>query len=198
MYGTDRRKVAVVVLIAASILLVLWLVLNEGAQNDQVVQPFPNVNPAPVVPELPNIIADLNVTKTCCENNATAAKQFASGQRSKTKELDKGRKLYQKVETETNALIVFLQAALVRRFNDADPATVEDAFERVYKSEAAFQEWADKFTNPQGGMCGAAAPGDLLKAVTDWLADVRDQNEKAIDRLRSDLEACRMTPWSEL
>lgn len=147
---------------------------------------------------MPDIIADLTGTKTCCENNATAAKQLAAQQRGRNQELDKGRKLYQAVETETGTLIVFLRAALARRFNGDDPAKVQAAFERGYTSEGEFLDWAVKFTKPPAGACGAAAPADFLKAITDWIEQVRKQNDEAVNQLRSDLDACRMTPWRKL
>jgi len=164
-------------------------------RSNQVVRPFPG-KPAPVVPQLPDLAAELSKIKSLCESRALAAKGSLRRLEAR-KQLPIGEKLYGEVKAESDATITFLITGMAVRFKDTDDENVRARMRALGKKSTAFLDWADGLTNKKG--YGAEDPiSAILALLGDWLKGVREENEKAIKQISASLEGCRFRNWTEL
>jgi hypothetical protein len=173
---------------------VVWS-MYERQQNNQVVRPFPNDPPAPVVPALPDLIAELSATKSLCEGRAAAAKSIL-GQRQARAELVAGRRLYDDARAALIGCIDHLRAGLSRRFVEEDASNAAARFLAAQEKVDRFVAWENTVEAPT---IGAAEPlAALLESLNSWMNNVSKQNEQAIEQLRADLDRCRLKEWDDI
>src|SRR5438093_1402798 len=74
--------------------LIIALAVCQSQKQNQIVRPLPNGRPAPVVPQLPDLAANLSQAKSLCESRARSAQTAARNRRSLRREMGRGSKLY--------------------------------------------------------------------------------------------------------
>jgi hypothetical protein len=173
----------------------VWLWQSQA--DNQIVRPFPGGQPAPVVPQLPNLAADLSSSKSICESRATQVKSMSGG-RGLSRELAQGQRLYGNAKAELDGCIDFLCTGLDRRFTPDDPANLAERMKKASQQVTAFVGWADAVIDRRvmGATAEPLSEGlDLLKA---FMEGVGKENAEAIARIKADLEKCRLREWREL
>jgi hypothetical protein len=180
-----------VALVVGAVAFLIWM----GPKIFQVVQPFPG-KPAPVVPKLPDLAAELSKIKSLCESRALEAKGSLRGPRAK-KQLETGQKLYGEAKAESDAAIRFLVTGLAARFNEDDEAKIAARMQTLGKKVSAFLNWADSLENRKG--MGAEDPlSAVISLLGDWIKAVGQENEEAIKKITASLEECRLLSWDKL
>jgi hypothetical protein len=175
-------------------LIIVWVMMDESKQNNQIVGP--RSEPAPVVPQLPDFIADLSSAKSLCEGKARAAKDTARRRQIPDEAMARGRGLYIEAKSSFDGCITYLQTGLTRRFNRDDRTLAEKRLRNAFSKMGAFLEWTNQIQRP---WVGASDPlTAALEALSGWMGDVAKANDKAIDQLRADLEKCRLADWGDL
>ncbi len=94
----------------AIVALLILAVISESQKNNQVVRPFPNAAPPPVVPDLPDLIAELKQSKTIGEGRAQAAITLLT-QRQDQANLFQAQRLYDDAQGEFNGPSITLGPA---------------------------------------------------------------------------------------
>lgn len=125
-------------------------------------------------------------------------RQARSDTRVTAAERETGRELYLAVRTETDGLITWLQTGLARRFNArGDVEEYESRLRRTDTAVKAFVAWANTALPRVFGAAGGGT--DALSDIGEKLIDAaRETDEKMIERLRLDLEKCRLQDWDKL
>jgi hypothetical protein len=173
-----------------------WIVY-QTQQDSQIVRPFPNAPPAPVVPQLPDLAAKLRRAKSLCEGLARQAKGKAAERRIRQGQFELGRRLYTEAKSESDGSIEYLCAGLTRRFNQDDPQRVAERMAEMNRKMAAFVRWADRQL-PRKGDISADLPDLAKELLLAWLNGVRTANDEAIAQLQAELRACQMQGWEDL
>jgi hypothetical protein len=182
-------------IIGLAVLAVVGLNIgNTEQQNAQIVRPDPNGPPAPVVPQLPQLIAYLKMAKAQCENHATEA------MRMRRVRLADGQRLYNATRADFDGAIAYMQAAMVRRFDKSDPAQINQWLRAASAAMQDFLAWPNQRAEANPPVAGAG-PDPLAIAADmalDWYKMVEAENAQAIAWLRQDLESCRLRDWNQL
>lgn len=139
--------------------------------------------------------AYLTQVKTVSESLGRQARTDA---RVTAAERDRGRGLYLAVRAEADGLITWLQTGLPRRFNArGDVEEYEARLRRTDAAVKAFMAWAN--TALPRVYAAAGTGTDALGDIGEKLIDAaRETDEKMIERLRSDVERCRLKDWDAL
>lgn len=150
----------------------------------------------PVFNKISSTTAYLAQVKAYAEGLATQAN---TDTRIPPAQRDEGRQLYLAVKTESDGLLAWLQTGLARRFHsDQDATEFEKRMKQLGEKLAKFEEWASRAIPPVIGAGSGKGADGLANAATTLLKDIRETDEKMIDRLRADLEKCHLRDWSEL
>src|SRR4051794_12470536 len=88
MADQTNNKLLWVALALCLLVPVVFVIVVQVRKHNQVVSPIPGGPPAPVVPQLPDLAAELREAKSLCEADGRAAK----GQR--TADIATGQRLY--------------------------------------------------------------------------------------------------------
>lgn len=129
------------------------------AMNNQVVRPLPGGAPAPVVPALPDMMAELRSMKTLCEGRAAASIDLVREQGGGEAVLSRGRSLYVDAQSALAGSITYLQAGLSRRFNEDDAAAIAERLADGRARTDAFVTWADALQRTTSyGATGPSTP----------------------------------------
>ena len=177
-----------------AILLFGFVLLREPQKNNQIVRPVPDGPAAPVVPQLPDVIAELSRSKSLGEDRAQAAIAILT-QRQDEARLFQGRQLYDDARAEFNGAIDYLRSGLSRRFEDGDSQQVAIRMLNGKQKIETFVSWVRDLNGP---VIGAGPLDTFAEALDKWLNHVREQNAQAIEQLRADLDRCRLREWSQL
>jgi hypothetical protein len=170
--------------------------LKSEQQNNQIVPPIPDAPPAPVVSDLPDMIAVLRSAKSRCEGRARAVIELVGDRRISGADMIVGRNLYVDTASEFDGCIDYLRAGLVRRFNEKDPEEIVAWLKSAKGKMGRFINWSE---NLERHVTGDFDPwAKLFDGFQDWLKEIRSRNEAAIEQLRNDLAACRFRQWHEL
>lgn len=177
---------------------VLAMNVQDRQQNNQFVQPLPNVGPQPpLVQELPGLVAHLRGTKVACEDAVIAAKRHLGNQVRQRTLLARGEGLYVDVRKTQAACIAYLSSAATRRFAESDRAEIGDRL-RVHRSATeAFRNWAEQ-TAGNVRSFGAGPVDSLADAVSDWLVGSDKANSEALRQFREELGKCELRSWDDL
>ena len=171
------------------------IALASGSQtNNQVVRPFPNAAPAPVVPDIPDLIAELSRARTIGEGRARAAIELLSARRDRAR-LFQARRLYEDAQAEFNGAIDHLRSGLGRRFIDADVPRIAA---RVLEGKRKVDRFAGWVNDLSGPVIGAGPLDSMTEILQGWFDRVGRENAQAIEQLRADLDRCRLGEWDQL
>jgi hypothetical protein len=193
---TDQDKRLWVAALALFVLLGLFR-YRRPQGNNQVVRPSPEGAAAPVAPQPPDIVAELRSAKSYYEGLARSAQAVARERKLPAGKLAVGRDLYTQLQAELDGCVTSLQAALPRRFERDDAGGISQRLAAAGKKGQQFRAWCERLKPPAGD------------AGTDWLAAaataldrlverIKDQDDRAVEQLRADLEACRLRDWADL
>jgi hypothetical protein len=194
---TDNRNSLVTLLIFAALFGAGGWMIYQSQQANQVVRPLPDAAPAPVIPQLPDLAAELRKAKSLCEGLARQAKGMAAAGRLAPERLERGRRLYTDAKADFDDCIEYLCDGLSRRFNQADPQRVAERMAVANAKMNAFVQWADQHIPPEGN-AGASLPDLAKELLLAWLNGVREANDRAVAQLQEALRACRMQDWGDL
>lgn len=189
----QRRIIAVLLLVAAGVICLTSIASSHD--NNQIVRTIPGAPPAPVVPELPRLMARLSQQKNRCEDRTSAAIDSIRRNSIGGATYERGRLLYDLAKESQNGMITYLQAGLVRRFNGDDPQQIAQMAVDSQQKVDATVDWANSLIERS---IGDGIPESIMAMVEAWLQDVNSRNDHAIELLREDLEKFRIRPWSEL
>lgn len=193
----DSRKLIASGALVLIFLLLVFAIFGEKQDNNQVVRPNPNGPAPPVIPMLPDLVADFQVAKVKCEAAATNGRDLlGNGRRRDAKKLAEGRKLYVDAKAEIDGCISFLQSGLVRRFNEHDPYVIQSRVQSASQKVNALLNWAAEFDTPRA--TGAPSLDNAADLLLQWLEGIDKLNNEAIQQLRADLERCRLRDWDDL
>lgn len=177
--------------------LFLWICLVtvfESQKNNQIIRPFPNATPAPVVTDLPDLIFELRQAKTIGEGRARAAITLLS-QRQAQANLFQAKRLYEDAQADFNGAIDFLRTGLSRRFINSDVPRIAALMVKGKQKVDRFTGWVNNLNGP---VIGAGPLDTTAEILEKWFNRVGEQNARAIEQLRADLAACRLRNWEEL
>jgi hypothetical protein len=193
--ASNNRQLFLLIGGGALVLFILYRI-DESQKNNQFVRPIPDSQPAPVVPELPDLMANLDMIRMRAESQAGEAKRFAAQGRIRGGELAKGRGYYDRVRENTNATITYMQTALHRRFIPADVDAIQSRIRDTAQALSTFGTWYARFSQPD---VGATDPlKELLDALNAWLNGIPNQNQKVIDAMDRKLQSLRLRDWNEI
>jgi hypothetical protein len=174
--------------------------LIQAMNNNQITPVLPPGAPPPVVPQLPNITAALMQGKDLCEERAGEIKAAVKAGRVKPKDLQHGRELYGNAKAASDACIIHLKTGLARRFTEEDPKDVLVRLDAADGAMLGFTLWADDQLRPKA--VGAVGPwGEAANMLVGWIKALQgqnDQNDRALNMLRDDLESCRLREWDKI
>lgn len=170
--------------VSVILLALLGFMLYEAHRNNQVVPPF-GTKPSPTVQQLPSYVSLLRRTKDACEAELALA------------HTTDGRRPYEAVRTSSSGLIDYLRTGLARRLNEDDDRQIQRQLKELESAIKDFDSWRATSTSGGGPQLTVYYQAFMSpeRAIPAWLDGVRNQNEIAIERLRADLEACRMGAW---
>jgi hypothetical protein len=177
------------------IFVFVWLLFDSSQKNNQIVRPFPDGRPAPVVLELPNLVAELSGTRSLCESRAKAAMALLLAQDGGTARLVEGRRLYDEARAEFNMGIDYLRTGLLTRFVDDDTRQVAFRMAEGKRKADRFIAWVNSLEGP---VFGDSVADFFSEVLPGWLAHVSEQNDRAIEQIRDDLDRCRLMEWDQL
>lgn len=194
MNDESRKAIAVGVLVLVFLLLG-FAMIEEKQANNQVIRPNPNGPAPPVIPMLPDLVADFQIAKVKCEAEAANGRDvLGNGRRRDSRKLAEGRKLYVEAKAEIDGW--FLQSGLVRRFNEHDPYVIQSRVQSASQKVNALLKWAAEFDTPRA--TGAPSLDNAADLLLQWLEGIDKLNNEAIQQLRADLERCRLRDWDDL
>jgi hypothetical protein len=193
----NEKERALLVISLVGLAILIAVAVNSAQQNNQIVRPVPDAAPAPVVPQLPDIIAYLQGAKSSCEGRVQLVKSMGRERRLSKRETDHAQQLYISVKQKHDSCLAFMKAALVRRFNNDDPQKIYRQLQEINLEMMSFTSWADAKINPN--MTGAAGPlGELLDHLNEWLTGTSKENESAIQNIIRQLDDCRLADWNSI
>jgi hypothetical protein len=167
------------------------IISSQG--NNQVVRPNPYAKPAPVIPQLPDLIGGMATAKSLCESRAQMVIRLKNKVR--LDEILNAERLYGEAKAEFDGCITFLQAGLESRFTNEHPRRIADKLARAGAKMAEYLACVDRIEQRVGALDPLAA---LIALLDNWMNATARQNAEAIKGLKETLETCRMTPWKNL
>jgi hypothetical protein len=193
--ASNNRQLFWIIGVVAIVLFILYRI-DESQKNNQFVRPIPDSQPAPVVPELPDLMANLDMIRMRAESQAGEAKGLASQGRIPGDELTQGHGYYDRVRENANATITYMQTALHRRFTPTDVDAIRSRMRETVQALSTFGRWYSRFSQPG---VGATDPlKELLDALNAWLNEIPNQNQKVIDAMDRKLQSLRLRDWNEI
>lgn len=182
-------------------LAILGLVILISTQHsNQFVSPFQDADPAVAVRQLPDMVGQLNSEKSKCESRAMAVIDLMRRRRISRAKYERRMRLYGDAKSEHDGCIGYLRTGLSTRFAGSDPAELSAKLDRSKRLAADFAEaaGAPKRTKPPmtyGDAPFVDAAADVFK---EWMKSINERNDREIERLRTDLEGCRMREWDQM
>jgi hypothetical protein len=160
--------------------------------NNQIVHD-PNAKPAPVVPQLPDLVGEMAKAKSLCESRGQMV--ISLKKKVPLKDILKAERLYGDTKGEFDGSITFLQTGLDRRFMADDPKKIADKLKLANDKMAEYLTWVDHIQNQAGGIDPLAA---IIALLDNWMNASAKQNAEAIKGLKDSLEKCRLESWKKL
>jgi hypothetical protein len=140
--------------------------------------------------------SDLGSVKTASEAFVGQVKDMGRQGRISAQELDNGRELYTKAKAEFDGCIEFLCTTFDWQFNADNVINIEKRMKAAKITLFAFISWAEDQIRPKSSWQAGLAR--TLSHSDQWLMQVAEHNDKAIEIPKKELRQCKMRSWGEI
>jgi hypothetical protein len=192
--GTTR----ILLVIIASLTLVGLIRWGQSERQKQIQNPNPIEPSAPIVLNLPDLVASLRDGKSEIEEKVSQIKE--AQHRVDAKEMIKGRSTYALVKAKADETVDHLISEMVLGFKQEDEKKILSLLTETNESMIGFTMWADQQLQAKEVIPTTGDWGPAIRLFSQWFADMSnyEENEKQLAEIRTQLVQCRLKSWEDI